>query len=320
MAGTTRALAVLVAAILLVPASSMAAEIIIENGDPPGWGLNDPRPFTPVAGNHARTLGEARLKAAQHAADIWGRLLQSQAPIVIRIYFSHDTCGGGFGLANSGYPDPLSDFDGSRPGVRYPPALANAIAGRDLNGNTREGSIEIMAVYDDEPGCLGKGWYYGFDHPNNFPKYGLDFVAVILHELGHVLGFSVWMQDAEGAGSAFTAHMYDETLQRYWAELSPEEREASAARVHQLTWNGPAANAAAARYPAVTTNGHLRLDAGHNPLSHWEAETSGGRVGLMMTGSGNSQVLSDHVDVTVCALVDMGWTLMPGAKCPDVGR
>ena len=58
--------------LLLLLASQLvsAAGIIIQNSDGSGEGFNDQTPFTPVGGNHAVTLGQARLNALQYAANI----------------------------------------------------------------------------------------------------------------------------------------------------------------------------------------------------------------------------------------------------------
>ena len=59
----------LVLVALLLVGTSQAATIVIVNGDGPNEGFNDTTPFTPVGGNNATTLGQARLNAVQYAAD-----------------------------------------------------------------------------------------------------------------------------------------------------------------------------------------------------------------------------------------------------------
>ena len=60
-----------------------AATITVVNRDGANEGLNDPTPFTPIGGNDATTAGEARLKAFEHAATIWGDLLNSTVAITV---------------------------------------------------------------------------------------------------------------------------------------------------------------------------------------------------------------------------------------------
>ncbi len=56
-----------------VPMDTLAdATITVVNRDGVNEGLNDPTPFTPIGGNAATTVGQARLKAFEYAATIWG--------------------------------------------------------------------------------------------------------------------------------------------------------------------------------------------------------------------------------------------------------
>src|SRR5215212_7729891 len=63
------------------------AQIIIVNINAPGVGFNDPTPVAPVGGNTGTTLGQQRLIAFQHAANIWSARLNSDVPIRIRAQF-----------------------------------------------------------------------------------------------------------------------------------------------------------------------------------------------------------------------------------------
>lgn len=63
------------------------------------------------------------------------------------------------------------------PGTYYPAALANALAGRDLD----PGQSDIRIVFDGQA-----SWSFATDGE---PQAGqVDFVSVALHELGHGLG------------------------------------------------------------------------------------------------------------------------------------
>src|SRR5262245_18558906 len=72
--------------------SQAAATIIIVNTNAAGIGFNDPTPVAPVGGNTGTTLGQQRLNAFQHAADIWGTTLTSPVPILIDAAFEAQTC------------------------------------------------------------------------------------------------------------------------------------------------------------------------------------------------------------------------------------
>src|SRR5687768_15267044 len=60
------------------------ATIVIENADAPGVGFNDPAPAAPIGGNTGTTIGQQRLNAFQHAANIWGATLTSGPIITVR--------------------------------------------------------------------------------------------------------------------------------------------------------------------------------------------------------------------------------------------
>ena len=57
--------------------SVSAATITIQVMDAAGEGFNDTTPFTPIGGNNATTLGQARLNVFTEAARLWGQLISS---------------------------------------------------------------------------------------------------------------------------------------------------------------------------------------------------------------------------------------------------
>src|SRR4051794_12681064 len=85
-----RTLAFALAAIVLSAAAASAgpAQFVIVNINAAGVGFNDPTPAAPVGGNPGTTLGEQRLIAFQHAAQLWSARLDSSVPIRIRAQFT----------------------------------------------------------------------------------------------------------------------------------------------------------------------------------------------------------------------------------------
>ena len=68
------------ACLAAIPAQNVrGAEIVVVNGNLGELGFNDPTPATPVGGNTGTTVGQQRLIAFQHAADLWGALLESRS-------------------------------------------------------------------------------------------------------------------------------------------------------------------------------------------------------------------------------------------------
>ena len=98
----------LVAAALALACGSMgtaqaAAKIVINNLNAPGIGFNETTPATPIGGNTGTTIGQQRLIAFTHAANIWGKTLTSDVPIVINAPFEPlSWAGGARGVGGAG--------------------------------------------------------------------------------------------------------------------------------------------------------------------------------------------------------------------------
>lgn len=190
--------AALVAALL--PAGAQAGAVFqIVNNDGPGEGFNDPTPWTPAGGNPATTLGQARLNAFTYAADIWGGLLQSS--VVIRVAAQMDplTCTStGAVLGSAGTTTVYRDFSGAPfADTYYCSALAKALADGAIPGGTDDINATFNSSINGDAGCLGGAeWYYGYDRAGGAGT--IDFVSVVLHELGHGLGFQTFVNLSTG--------------------------------------------------------------------------------------------------------------------------
>lgn len=124
-----QSLAVVAATLLAAQPAFADATVILINGDPAGVGLNDPTPAAPVAGNTGATVGQQRLIALQHAANIWGQNLDSPVTIAMLVSFGTRTC-----TPTAAVP-PLR-----APGMRSPtsdPSVRSRILSRRSRGTTR---------------------------------------------------------------------------------------------------------------------------------------------------------------------------------------
>ncbi|QNA88605.1 peptidase [Massilia sp. Dwa41.01b] len=231
-------------------ASAQAATITIVNQNAPGVGFNDPTPVTPVGGNPGTTLGQQRLLAFQHAADIWGATLTSKVPIRIGASFVPLSCTENSAvLGSAGANEIWSDFTNApRPGTWYPSALASKLAGTDVS---TPGEPHIIARFNSRlglfPDCLpGPGFYLGFDRNAGA---AIDLVTVLLHEMAHGLGFQTFTDDETGAEilgvpSIWDYYLVDNRTERPWVDMTDAERVASAISGNGLSWNGPIVTAA----------------------------------------------------------------------------
>jgi hypothetical protein len=238
----------LVATLALVARTASAdVTIIIENVDVRDVGLNDPTPATPVGGNQGVTVGEQRMISLQHAADLWGAMLDGHVPITVQVSFAPLECqGSSVELGEAGTSGLEYDVPGLLPGVLYTEALANHLVGYDLT----PGEAEIEAVFNgDIASCVPLDWYYGLDAQPGSDQ--VDLVETALHELAHGLGFVTFVdletgEGLEGMLDPFAAHILDNRLGLHWDEMTVAERSVSARAVRRLVWDGEQATQMAA--------------------------------------------------------------------------
>jgi hypothetical protein len=302
----------------LVTGPAWSTTFSVLNMDTGTTGLNDTTAFTPVGGNTAATLGQARLNVIAEAGRQWGLRVSSPQTIVIEAKMVTDTCTASSGtLASAG---PRTYFTTSaEPNVLVPAALAHALHGPDAN-NRSDISLSINSAVGSGSGCLnGRGFYLGFDHT---PGTNIDLLNVLLHELGHGLGF-VSLTDQTGAPliagkfSSFDQRVYSESLGKYWPSMTDAERASASVANGTLVFNGASVNTHLSAMIAGLSNpgAHLRLYAPStwsdgSSVSHWDTVAS---PNLLMEPfiTSNPQGLTD---VTGCVLVDIGW---PSARCAD---
>ena len=250
----TKIIATLASALLLsVSTASWSADVILINLDPPGVGLNDPTPASPVGGNPGTTIGEQRVNVYNLAAQIWGAELDSTVPIFVGATFQPLPCaptGGVLGSAGPTYV--FSDFPGAQVAdTWYVSAQADA-----LSGIQQVLDIDIISFFnsdidDNDPNCLtGTSWYYGFDGAEGTD---IDFLTVVVHEINHGLGNLELVSESTGAVFAgrndiYMTKMFDLTTMKFWSEMTDAERLASQVNSGNLVWDGLAVNRDAATF------------------------------------------------------------------------
>ncbi len=233
-------------AVLLILAGALpasAADVVLVNLDPPGTGLNDPTPATPVGGNPGTTLGEQRTNVYLLAAQIWGDTLDSNVPIFVGATFQPLPCsptGGVLGAAGPTYV--FNNFPNAGfADTWYVSAEADALADAQLVNDIDIISFFNSDIDDNDPACLtGRTWYYGFD---NDQGSDLDFLTVVLHEINHGLGNLELVSEGTGAlffglPDIYTKFMLDLDLNATWDTLTDAERLASQVNTGNLVWNG----------------------------------------------------------------------------------
>ena len=257
----TRLLSVFIAACLAAPVAQAA--IVPVNHDPAGVGLNDPTARAPEGGNPGTTVGEQRQIVYQFAADLWGSVLTSNVDVRVGASFASLDCDASSAVLGSAgawwvWQDPAFPI----PGAWYHQALANQIAGENLNITSENpdyvdpDDVEIGSQFNSDlgqPACLaGSGWYYGLD--GNTPAGMISFLDVVMHEIGHGLGFSGFINKNTGALANFdgtprsdvcTHFAYDNVTGARFTDAAMTDalRAASMKNQGRVSWDGATAKA-----------------------------------------------------------------------------
>ena len=179
--------------------------------------------------------------AIEAALNVWSQNWKSSVPVTIDASYSRQASTSVLALATPvkyfrNFPGaPSSD-------LYYPSAMANAIAGKDLDPQNPEISIQINSV-------MSSSFYLGTD--GNCPTDSYDLESIILHEMGHGLGFlsNDSYDPAFGFGSIDQPTPFDAYAQlpdgRRLMDIDSPSLELGTALVNTLVWagkNGIAAN------------------------------------------------------------------------------
>ncbi|MCE3004058.1 MAG: hypothetical protein LW860_15365 [Xanthomonadaceae bacterium] len=280
-----------------------------------GAGFNDNTPATPVGGNPGTTRGQQRANLLNRAVGIWGLALDSTVATNVSAQFSPLTCNpGGAVLAAAGPTSAIlivGQGIGGPGGITFPVALANKLLGADQNGATSEITATVNSSVDN--GCLGGNvrFYYGYD--TNTPNGEINLLVVLLHELGHGLGF-LSLVEPDGTypfdrSDVFSRFQRDQDSGQTWAQMTAAARVASFTNTSDVIWTGANVRIAsgfltAAREPdgSVETFNPPTFQQGSS-ISHWNG-TAG--PNLLMEPSINAGQPLD-LDLTPQLLRDVGW-------------
>jgi len=246
-------------------------------------------------------------RAFQAAVDVWAVTLTSTVPIRVEAAFS--PLGTGV-LGAAGPANILRDFSGApQASTWYPVALANAISGSDLTG----GSPHITASFNSN----FPNWHFGTTGATPANKY--DLMSVVLHELGHGLGFIGSANVANGRGDwglgTGMPIIYDrfvENTQRQRildTNLFPNPSAALAGQLQssRLFFNGQRARIANANRP-VPIYAPIAWEEGSS-FSHVDEVTfpAGNPNSLMSPQLGMGESIHSPGPIGLAMLQDMGW-------------
>lgn len=251
--------------------------------------------------------------AFQHAVDIWKRCIVANVPIRIEVAFESlgpsilaQAVIGRFIIDMSGNDLPLEN-------VPYPVALANNLVGYD--------------IFPDEPDIIAQinkdhNWYFGTD--GNPPSNQVDLVTVVLHEIGHGLGFSC-SASSDGTASATSIGrqflvdgtptlfptVFDISVENAGGTPLVNIPNFSSALLQALTSEAVYFDATYARAANGGTRVPLHAPSTYNnsSLSHLDESYNNTLHALMTHSLSSGESIHDPGSVAIGILQDLGWSI-----------
>ena len=235
----------------------------------------------------------------QAAVDVWAANFESKVPIYIEATWGRASSMDILGSARPG--NYFSNFNGAPDAsLWYPSALANALAGKDLDGDNPEMIITVNSL---------ASWYRGGGSGPSRTEYDLQ--SVILHEMAHGLGFlsTDSYDDFFGYGSMDQPTPYDAYVQtgdgRRLSDLPSPSLELGEALTSKLVWSGPLGIAANGGVKPLLFSPKKYEDG--SSISHLDEDTfaSSGRDAVMTPRLLAGEVFHDPGPLLLAMMQDL---------------
>lgn len=247
--------------------------------------------------------------AFQHAVNIWSSQLTSPVTIQINAEFAPL----GPGVLGSAGPWLVRNRSGLQSNTWYPVAIANKITGVDQLPGTSDIDASFSSSFS---------WYYGTD--GNAPSGTYDFVTVVLHELGHGLGFvgSANVSGGSGTwGSSGSPYIYDRFVENGGGQAIISFASPSAELAGQLTGNSLFFDGPATRLGNGGNPARLYAPAGWqggSSYSHLDETTypAGNPNSLCTPQLASREAIHDPGPITRGMFEDIGWSVGPSLTQP----
>lgn len=243
--------------------------------------------------------------AFQKAVDIWSAIIEST--VTIRIRAEWEPLGNG--VLGGAFPGTVfANFDGApRINTWYPAALAEKLTGRELNQST---DPDISASFNS----AFSNWSFS---TSGAPQSGqTDFVSVVLHEIGHGLGFvdSYGITGGQGVIDDFFQGIhitYDHFLEN-GADVNLVQgfTPPSPILAAQLTSGNLFFRSPQLEKNAIDNRARIfaptNFQAGSS-IAHLDGTYDGTANALMTPSIGPAEILHNPGPVAMRMLADMGW-------------
>lgn len=254
--------------------------------------------------------------AFQFAVNIWENALESSVPIRVNATFGPLDPGVLGGAAPTNFI-PLT-IPGVASNTVFPLALAEKLTGAEIPDGLSSTSVDITATFSSSA-----NFYFGLDA--NTPFGQIDFVSVVLHELGHGLGVIGFGREdssvtpSQGALRQFGfTSIWDNFIENGAPTAISSFTDPSVALLNELTGNNLFCNS-----PIATgQNGGVKPST-YAPItfsqgssySHWDEATypPGDPNSLMTPFIGQGEAIHDPGVLMLGFMEDMGWSLCNGS-------
>ncbi len=246
--------------------------------------------------------------AFEYAVSIWENIVASSVPIYVQANWRTQDKNT---LGSASPAEYVTDFENIPHKNRYYPiALAEKISKSEINPI---GYADINATFNKSI-----NWYFGTD--GQTPDELYDFVAVVLHEIGHGLGFTGFFDVSNKTGSYSYDDTGDATSYDIMVVNSKNQQLVDTdlfANPSQALYNQLVSGSVYSRSPSARFNNHgikPRLyapsiwDSGSS-IYHLNDATFPASSGnsLMTHAIGKGEAVHDPGPITIGILADVGW-------------
>jgi hypothetical protein len=272
--------------------------------------------FTKTVGDSVELFFPIEAQTAfLYATDIWSYLINSFETIRIKAVW--DTVDPNYAIAQTDLFNSLTkNFTGAPySNVLYPFSLAEAIAQTNMNGDSVDIVVQVSSKWKDS-------LYFGTD--GNTPAGKVDFVSVILHEIGHGLGIASTFTNSKGKGKwgSYPNYLgfpsiYDIKLQRDsvygYNNLVTQYENNSTSMGDQITSNSVYFQGLQSFImnksvpPKIYAPSHWKdgVSINHLDNTYWIGNSNG----LMRAGLARAEAIHSPGEVGLSILEDMGWSV-----------
>ena len=269
----------------------------VEYLDEPGFGFNETDVAPAAPGNPGTTFGEQRRFALEQALAKWASLVGKTTPTKVLAVHRDSFCDATSAVLASAGPTYIYFgfvFDGKD--VTAGTMLGEHLAGADFtsssdpdvkpegdfdgDGDLETGDIIVFVNenIDYDNGCLGgAGYYYGQDSDNGDQ---INFGNVLLHELGHGIGFASFTNRNSASADfgefvgedpgVYDLFILDNSTGKHFDEMTKAERQDSIVNGPDVVWDGANVIAESAGWAKLPSVEALFPEGG----GEWEAQAA----------------------------------------------